>query len=192
MWSWKGPSTIQLEMKLEFRGNGKKNEVSWLTILLPRLKPFGYFCRSIYEVTLSISIGRNLMCAQIRFNSACTEISVPIMLSRYDPSSSANNQDKKEQLSEVLLPLDYYYYKKKKEKHRAKCNGLSKCQYMVTTKKMEENYIPLTKQNLEKLRAKQESISFDVRFAMFWQVYDRLACIISMEKENSSMNAHTE
>lgn len=57
---------------------------------------------------------------------------------------------------------------------------------------MEENYIPLTKQNLEKLRAKQESISFDVRFAMFWQVYDRLACIISMEKENSSMNAPTE
>lgn len=85
------------------------------------------------------------------------------------------------------------YYKRKKEKRRAKCNRLSKCQYMVTTKKkMEENYIPLTKQNLEKLRAKQESISFDVRFAMFWQVYDRLACIISMEKENSSMNAPTE
>lgn len=55
------------------------------------------------------------MCAQIRFNSACTEISVPIMLSRYDPSSSANNQDKKEQLSEVLLPLDYYYFKKRRK-----------------------------------------------------------------------------
>lgn len=179
-------------MKLEFRGNGKKNEVSWLTILLPRLKPFGYFCRSIYEVTLSISIGRNLMCAQIRFNSACTEISVPIMLSRYDPSSSANNQDKKEQLSEVLLPLDYYYLKKRRKNIGPNVMVYQSVNIWLLQKKMEENYIPLTKQNLEKLRAKQESISFDVRFAMFWQVYDRLACIISMEKENSSMNAPTE